>query len=689
MRVTGLVSRRGVRCSRGTLVLAVGLVAVVICTDGCAAPPPKASPQVPHEQPQANSPSGTDVALPPDAIWLESLDLAAMEQSWGAPRAGRTVDGHPLTLGGQVYSHGVGTHAHSEIIIDLAGVAKRFRAAVGVDAEAPEHGSIAFVVIADGRELERTPVLRSGDPPVAIDVDLIGAKELVLVVEDGGDGINYDHADWASAMLVLMPGAKKLPTARLVPPGPDLKIVMETPRMPEIHAPRITGATPGRPFLFRIPATGAGPLSFAADNLPAGLTLDRATGIISGALDAAGTTDVAVTVSGPDGTATSTLTIVGGERSLALTPPMGWNSWNVWGPEVDDGKVRAAADWMVRSGLAACGYQYINIDDAWEAERDADGRILPNEKFPDMKALADYVHARGLKLGIYSSPGPKTCGGYAGSYEHERLDAKTYAEWGVDFLKYDWCSYEHIAADRSLPELRKPYEIMRAALDACGRDIVYSLCQYGMGEVSTWGADVGGNLWRTTGDIFDRWESMSRIGFEQAGLEPYAGPGHWNDPDMLVVGKVGWGAELRDSRLTTNEQITHMTLWSLLAAPLLIGCDLSQLDDFTRAVLTNPEVLEINQDRLGRQAARVSIQGRQEVWARPLADGTLAVGLFNRGRGLVTMTAKWDALGLSGPQPVRDAWRRADLGVFDGECSVDVPRHGAVLLRIGTPKASP
>ena len=572
------------------------------------------------------------------------------------------------------------------MIVDLNGCARGFRATVGVDAEAGDHGSVVFVVIADERELKRTPVLRGGEPPAEIDVDLSGVEKLVLVVEDAGDYIHYDHADWAGAMLLLAPGAKTRPTARLVPPGPDLEIAMETPLRPAIHAPRITGATPGRPFLFRIPATGGAPLHFAAENLPAGLTLDPETGIITGALSTVGTTDVNLTVSGPHGTATSVLTIVGGERSLALTPPMGWNSWNVWGPDVDDAKVRSAADWMVRSGLAAHGYRYINIDDAWEAGRDADGRIRSNEKFPDMKALADYVHAKGLKLGIYSSPGPKTCGGYEGSYEHEQLDADTYAEWGIDYLKYDWCSYEHIAADHTLPELRKPYEMMRVALDACGRDIVYSLCQYGMGDVSEWGADVGGNLWRTTGDIYDAWESMATIGFDQAGLHPYAGPGHWNDPDMLVVGKVGWGSEPRDSLLNVNEQVTHITLWSLLAAPLLIGCDLSQLDDFTLALLTNPEVLEVSQDRLGRQAARVSVSEQKEVWVRPLADGTMAVGLFNRGRGVVPIAARWDDLGLSGPQPVRDLWRRTDLGVFEGEYIMEVPRHGAIMLKIGTPK---
>ena len=643
-------------------------------TRGVAARPSKA---------RAGEPERAAVELSPGAIRVETLDLNAMDQEWDRPQPGRSVEGKPLTLNGQVYEHGIGTHASSEMTIDLKGAAARFEAVVGVDDERRGAGSVVFVVLVDDREVKRTRVLRGGDTPETLSIDLTGARQMTLLVEDAGDGIHSDHADWAGAMLILAPGAEAQVEAVIQPPGPEPRIMFEPTPHPAIHAPRITGATPGRPFLFRIPATGEGPLRFAAKNLPTGLTLDPETGIISGSLAAEGRTQVDLTVEGPHGSAASTLTIVGGDRSLALTPPMGWNSWNVWGTSVDDAKVRAAADWMVKSGLAAHGYQYINIDDAWEGERDAGGRIQTNEKFPDMKALADYVHGKGLKLGIYSSPGPKTCAGYEGSYEHERLDAETYAAWGIDLLKHDWCSYGKIAKDDCEEELRRPYEVMCRALDNCGRDIVYSLCQYGMGNVSMWGNAVGGNCWRTTGDIVDSWRRMSRIGFGQNGLEAYAGPGHWNDPDMLVVGKVGWGPDLHATRLTPNEQVTHITLWSLLAAPLLIGCDLSQLDEFTLALLTNPEVLEVNQDPLGRQARCVAAVDELEVWSRPLADGSLAVGLFNRGRGEAMVTANWDDLELSGPQPVRNLWLRQDEGVFDGAYSANVPRHGAVMIKVG------
>jgi alpha-galactosidase len=458
---------------------------------------------------------------------------------------------------------------------------------------------------------------------------------------------------------------------------------------PSLNSPRITGSTPGRPFLFRIPASGAGPLKFAAKNLAAGLTLDVTTGIITGALTRAGTTPVDVTVTGPKGKATGTITIVGSQHSLALTPPLGWNSWNVWGGAVTDAEVRAAADALVKTGLAAQGYTYVNIDDAWEGPRDANGEITSNEKFPDMKALADYVHGKGLKIGIYSGPGPRTCQQrFAASYQHEMQDAKTWAKWGFDYIKYDWCSYSDIEpknGNAELPALQKPYLLLRAVLDGLDRDFVYSLCQYGWGSVWTWGAEVGGNLWRVTGDITDTWASMSGIGFAQTDHEQFAGPGHWNDTDMLVVGKLGWGGTLRDTKLTPNEQLVHISLWSLQAAPLIIGADLSQADEFTINLLGNPEVLAVNQDPLGKAAGRTTRNGRTEVWSRPLSDGTRAVGLFNRDLVAQTMTVKWSDLGLAGSQPVRDLWQHKDLGAKSDAFSVVVPRHGVVLVKIGRP----
>ncbi len=622
---------------------------------------------------------------PKNGLWLDSLDFSAREQGARRPPRDKAVVGEPLKLGGVRYAHGIGTRAVSEYLIDLKGCATRFDVAAGVDDDTSTDGAVLFEVWTEDGKAAETGVMRNGDKPKKLSADLTGRRYLLLQVLDGGDGTRFVRAVWAGALLTLSPDAKESPAVVVCADEPTPSILHSDPPEPRIHGPRVTGATPGRPFLFLIPATGEGPLSFAAQNLPEGLALDPKTGIISGALKQAGTTDVLLSVSGAKGSSSRRLTIIGGERKLAQTPPMGWNSWNVWARAVDDAKVRAAADALASTGLAAHGFQFVNIDDAWEGDRDAGGEIRANEKFPDMKGLADYIHAKGLRFGVYSSPGPLTCADFAGSYQHEQQDANTYAAWGVDYLKYDLCSYRDIAKVAVLDVLQKPYFVMREALDRCGRDIVYSICEYGRGDVWKWGEEVGGNLWRTTGDIGDTWRSVSAIGFAQSDLAPHAGPGHWNDPDMLVVGKVGWGPTLKPTKLTPNEQITHITLWCMLAAPLLIGCDLAQMDDFTRALLTNDEVLDVDQDPLGRQGARRAQDGLTEVWTRPLSDGTTAVALFNRAALQRPVTVRWADIGIAGKQPVRDLWQWKDLEPTAGSLTLDVPGHGAVLLKVGAP----
>ncbi len=358
-------------------------------------------------------------------------------------------------------------------------------------------------------------------------------------------------------------------------------------------------------------------------------------------------------------------------NGLAKTPPMGWNSWNKFANKVSDPLIRETADAMVRNGMNDAGYIYVNIDDTWEAGRDAQGNIQTNSKFPNMKALADYIHSKGLKLGIYSSPGPKTCGGYEGSFQHEQQDARTYASWDIDYLKYDWCSATQVYDYHSMPAV---YAKMGEALQATGRPIVYSLCQYGVLHGPQWGASVGGNLWRTTGDISDNWKSMSHIGFDlQLDLAQYANPGHWNDPDMLEVGNGG---------MTNTEYITHFSLWSLLAAPLLAGNDLRDVSPEILKILTNKEVIAIDQDPLGKEATRASKNGDLEVWSRPLADGSHAVGLFNRGETPATVTARWSDIGVSGSASVRDLWAHADHGTVSDQYSAEVPAHGVVLVKL-------
>src|ERR1043166_4423430 len=531
------------RCTGSSLLL--GLLGPT----GCLTTRPNAPGQA--VAPRSSRP--LEVAKSANAIWLEELGTQSIDQDWGKPHVGQSVDGHPMALAGLRYEHGIGTHADSEMTVLLHGGARRFEALVGVDDETHGKGSVVFIVEADDRELVRSRTLHGSDQPQKLFVELGGAQRLTLRAVSPTDSNDDAHADWAAALIVLDPNASVKPTMWIPDPGPEPVIAPVDDQELAIHAPYITGATAGRTFLFRIPASGIRPIRFAAEGLPEGLILDAETGIISGSLHRDGRTDVHVSAQDTTGHTSSTLTIVAGPHTLAQTPPMGWNSWNCWGTSVDDAKVRAAADALVRTGLADRGFQFVNIDDAWEAGRDSAGHIRSNKKFPDMKALADYVHARGLKLGIYSSPGCKTCAEYEGSYRHEIGDARTWGEWGVDLIKYDWCSYQKIAPKRRPEEVRAPYRLMREALDASGRDIVFSMCQYGMGNVWEWGAEVGGNYWRTTGDITDNWRSMSLLGFGQVGHEEFAAPGHWNDPDMLVVGSLGWSDKLHPTNLTRNE----------------------------------------------------------------------------------------------------------------------------------------
>jgi alpha-galactosidase len=357
------------------------------------------------------------------------------------------------------------------------------------------------------------------------------------------------------------------------------------------------------------------------------------------------------------------------DNGLARTPPMGWNSWNHFAGRIDDAAVRGIADAMASNGMKAAGYLYINIDDTWEADRDSNGVLHSNKKFPDMKALADYVHGKGLKVGIYSSPGPRTCAGYEGSYAHEDQDARMYAQWGIDYLKYDWCSASRIYKDT---DMQAVYQKMGEALLAAGRPIVYSLCQYGRQDVWKWGPDVGGNLWRTTGDISDSWNSMTKIGFDQSRLAEFARPGHWNDPDMLEVG---------NGKMTDTEYRTHMSLWSILAAPLLAGNDLRDMSKDTLDILTNREIIAVDQDSLGKQGTRTRQEGDVEVWVKPLSNGAQAAGLFNRGDREAKITITAAELGIKGKMKIRNLWTHKNETKGD-EFSAMVPGHGVVMLKI-------
>jgi alpha-galactosidase len=559
---------------------------------------------------------------------------------------------------------------------------------------------------------------------------------------------------------VLIFAAAVSTSIRAQTPPVDASAFIRTPpapHTPRINGPHVYGERPGRPFFYHLPVTGDRPMTFKAENLPTGLTLDPMMGNITGSVATAGTYDVKFTAKNAQGVTTQTITFAIGPL-ICLTPPLGWNSWNCFNVGIDETKIRAAAEAMVKTGLIDHGWTYINMDDRWEGQRDAQGRIQSSAGFPDMKGMVDYIHGLGLKVGLYSSPGPFTCAGAPGSYQHEDQDAQVWADWGIDYMKYDWCSYQEneilrraegfekalpadAAAIKALAQQqydntvawrlagdlhgdaqhqarqkleaannvlndqieklydhcpyplhaeintetdKAPYRIMRASLDKVNRDILYSFCQYGMGDVQTWGAEIGGNTWRVTGDIGPNWPSIQEHGFElNPDLAKWANPGHWNDPDMLEIG---------NGDLTPDENYTHMTQWCMLAAPLLIGCDMTKMSPFIVSLFSNDEVLAVNQDSLGKQGTLLKRDktAKTEVWIKPLEDESIAVALYNRSDAPADVSVAAAELPLYGPASafVRDLWRQKDLGVIGARLTAHVAPHGAELYRIEPVKAA-
>lgn len=635
---------------------------------------------------------------------LSSLDLGLMVTGWGKAQAHKSIAGKPLRIGTREFAEGVGTHAESEFNIDLAGRGERFQAMVGVDAAAGSDLSIVeFVVYGDDKELWRSGLCRLSDEPRSCDVPLANVRLLKLVVTDGGNGITFDHADWCDAYITHSGAAPKAIPAKVreetVPPEEPVILTPLAPATPRISGPKVYGLRPGSPFLYRIPVTGERPMAFEAKGLPPGLQLDPTSGIVTGKVAERGEYNIEWIARNVRGEDRRPLRLVVGDK-LALTPPMGWNSWYIHYNRVSDGAIRAAADAMIASGMADYGYQYVNVDDCWAMvpdgnqediggkPRDAAGRIIPNQRFPDMKAMTDYIHAKGLKAGIYTSPGPKTCAGHEGAYQHEAIDARTFAEWGFDFLKYDWCSYRDVIGGIAHEQLVKPYQLMWDELRKLDRDIVFNLCQYGMGDVWKWGGQVG-HCWRTTGDLGIEGGRLSKgiykVGLFNAKLAEFAGPGCWNDPDYLLVGWVGDAkgmGEGRPTTLTPNEQYTHMSMWSLMAAPLIFSGDMTRLDPFTLNILCNHEVIEVDQDPLGKQARIAQRTNDVLILVKEMEDHSTAVGLFNLSVTPREITADWSTLGVSGRQRVRDLWRQKDLGDFNGDLKATLARHGVTMLRL-------
>ncbi|WP_404420453.1 putative Ig domain-containing protein [Nibricoccus sp. IMCC34717] len=474
---------------------------------------------------------------------------------------------------------------------------------------------------------------------------------------------------------------------------------------PRINGPSVFGFTPGNPVLYSIPATGERPMTFGALGLPDGLSIDSQTGRISGKLGARGDYPIVLVAENKHGRAEKRFTLKCGDE-ICLTPPLGWNSWNCWAISVDQEKVARAARAFVRLGLDRHGWTYINIDDGWQGARGGkELAIQPNEKFPDMAGLSREVHGLGLKLGIYSSPWKTTYGNYVGgtsddprgswtkveggfdkySIGHKQgthtfapQDARQFAAWGIDYLKYDW-----------FPNNVEHTREMSLALRASGRDIVFSLSNNApfaiAAELSKWA-----NCWRTTGDIVDGWEttgqwwehSVTEIGFNQDRWAQHQRPGHYNDADMLVLGHVGWGPALHKTHLTPAQQYSHVSLWCMLSAPMLLGCDLDQMDDFTLGLLTNDEVLALNQDALCVQASRVGTLGAVDVYQKPLEDGTVALGFFNRGNSEAAVSLKLNELELNDTYTARDLWRQSDVGVFTKILPAKVEAHGVLLYKL-------
>ena len=644
--------------------------------------------------------------------------------------ADMSVRGRPLTVAGKTYGRGFGTHPESAIGFRSNGKVSAFDALVGIDDEFADFkenkrntARAEFRVWADGKVVKSVTAVE-GQRPIELHVDLAGAREIVLETRTCAPWVASEaaDADWIEARFTGGPGAR---IEAFDDPSLVAQMGILTPpakKAPRFNGAEVWGVRPSHPVIFRVPVSGERPMKLRAEGLPEGVTFDAKKGIIGGtAPSAKGDYPILVTAENAHGRAERTITLKVGD-TICLTPPMGWNSWNIWGRHFTGEHAMAAAKALDESGLADYGWAYINLDDFWEMNnseqnkdrpelrgpaRDADGMILPNPSFPDMKGMTDYIHALGFKAGLYSSPGPLTCGGCEGSYGHEMQDAKRWAEWGFDYVKYDWCSYgdvfrkesgwdvwEYMGQFRkdSLPKPRptqemwaKPYRLMNKCLRAQNRDIVFSFCQYGCGETEKWGREAGANCWRSWQDLKDGWTWMEKAieGYVQnAEHWKYTGPGFWADPDMMIVGLQRSFGTTHPTYLTPNEQYTHVSLWAMMCSPLLIGTDLTKLDPFTKSLLTNPLVIEISQDTLGKPARRIRHIDAESVWTRPLANGDIAVALVNRYPFAREMSVDFGELGIGGEWYVRDQWTHKCEGRHSGSYLSVVPPHGTKLVRM-------
>ncbi len=637
-------------------------------------------------------------------VWLDDLPIQTFSEGMRPVSAKTNYSHDTMRIKDTKYFRGVGAQSPCVLAFLLNGHAKRFTAMVGADDLGNKDIPLSFFVVADKKVLFESKEMKIGDPAVKVDIDLTGIQRLGILITDhvGGVTNKKTYGNWADAKLEMTGDFKP----DYIPNSDEKYILTPLPKQtPKINSPKLFGATPGNPFLYTIAATGVRPMQFNADDLPKGLSLSSHTGIITGTVKERGTYEVILKVKNKLGDASQKLKIIIGD-TISLTPPIGWNGWNAWEQKIDKSKVIASANAMVEKGLRDHGWSYINLDDSWQGIRTGpDTALQPNAKFPDIKGMVNYIHSLGLKAGIYSTPYISSYGVYVGGssafpaggetreqflakkptrigdYRFERNDAKQMADWGFDFLKYDW-RIDVESTQRMLEALKKS-----------GRDIVFSLSNNAPFEKVTDWARLS-NMYRTGPDIKDSWSSLFPTTFTLDKWGPYTGHGHWADPDMMIVGDVAIGPVLHPTRLTPDEQYSHISIFSLLAAPMLIGCPIERLDDFTLNLLSNDEVIAINQDPLGKSARLVKDENGLQIWLKQLEDGSYAVGLFNidgygtspesyfRWGDEITKSYEFDfgSLGLMGQWKIRDVWRQKELGVFAGTIKTNIRHHGVMLF---------
>ena len=648
--------------------------------------------------------SATSQAQGTNQIWLDDLDIPAFSDGIPGVSTKASASGEPIQLGGVKYSRGLGISQIGLMVFQLDGNATQFSAIVGADDNANKATETHFYILGDRKILFESGAMKVGDVPKKVNINLVGVKRFGILVKTEASSQKF-YSDIANAQFTMLENKMPQPIAN---DGERYILTPAVAKTPRINSPKIFGAKPGSPFLFTVVATGEDPISYSVDHLPNGLTIDSKTGIITGVLNKKGTYLVTMKANNNFGAAQKQLTIKIGD-TISLTPPIGWNGWNSWARLIDREKVIASANAMVNMGLSKHGWTYINIDDGWQGYRTANNYALqPNKKFPDFKGMIDEIHSKGLKLGLYSTPWITSYAGfgggssnfedgalpdsiinnkrsfrYTGKYRFEKQDAIQMAQWGVDYLKYDW-RIELGSAER-----------MSEALKKSGRDIIYSLSNSApFSQVKDW-ARIS-EAWRTGPDIRDSWLSLYVSAFTLDKWGPYGGPGHWNDPDMMILGNVTTGAKLHPTRLTPNEQYSHVSLFSLLAGPILIGCPIEQLDAFTLNLLSNDEVIEVNQDPLGKSARLVLEEQGVQVWLKQLEDGAYAVGIFNTAdfgktpasyfrwedEQAANYTLDFNKLKLKGLFNVRNVWTQKEVAANVKSFKATVPHHGVVLLKL-------